>query len=188
MKYCYGMLLLLLLAVAGCKEKKEDKHSHEQLIFQMETVDEKTGLQRMQVSRIKQEIVCQKKKYQLAIDRVPCDSLPQVKMEGSLYADNVITLSIRRENGGKVVSRRFTKRDFKAQLPEEFYNHAILEGMVFDEESTEDAKVITLASSVCVPMSDIYVPFSIRITDKGGVTILRNESMEEVPLPDDMKD
>ena len=188
MKYCYGLLLALLLVVAGCKEKKENQKSHEQLIFQMEAVDEKTGLQRMQVSKIKQQIVCQNKKYQLSIDRVPCDSLPQVKGEGGMFADNVITLHIQREKGGKVVYKRFTKRDFKAFLPEAFYKNSILEGVVFDEESTEQAKEIILAASVCVPMSDIYVPFSIKVSSKGGLTIQRNESMEEVPLPEETKE
>ena len=58
------MALLLTAFLAGCGEQKNDNKEEEKRIFQIESVDEKSGLQRMQVSRVNQEISCKGKKYQ----------------------------------------------------------------------------------------------------------------------------
>ena len=53
--------------MAACGGKKETSVDAEQLMFQIDSVDHVTGLQRMQVSRIDQHIVSGGKKYNLFI-------------------------------------------------------------------------------------------------------------------------
>ena len=52
------MALLLTAVLSSCGEQKNDNKEEEKRIFQIESVDEKSGLQRMQVSRVNQEISC----------------------------------------------------------------------------------------------------------------------------------
>ena len=69
---------------AGCNDHlwryRKASVDAEQLMFQIDSVDHVTGLQRMQVSRIDQYIVSGGKKYNLFIER-PSDSLPSVKSD-----------------------------------------------------------------------------------------------------------
>ena len=67
MKRSCLMALLLTAVLSSCGEQKNDNKEEEKRIFQIESVDEKSGLQRMQVSRVNQEISCKGKKYQLDV-------------------------------------------------------------------------------------------------------------------------
>ena len=78
MKQIYFLFVVLLVVMAACGGKKETSVDAEQLMFQIDSVDHVTGLQRMQVSRIDQHIVSGGKKYNLFIERAPSDSLPSV--------------------------------------------------------------------------------------------------------------
>ena len=80
MKQIYFLFVVLLVVMAACGGKKETSVDAEQLMFQIDSVDHVTGLQRMQVSRIDQYIVSGGKKYNLFIERAPSDSLPSVKV------------------------------------------------------------------------------------------------------------
>lgn len=51
------LFVVLLVVMAACGGKKETSVDAEQLMFQIDSVDHVTGLQRMQVSRIDQHIV-----------------------------------------------------------------------------------------------------------------------------------
>ena len=64
MKQIYILSLLLMGILTGCGSDKKDTKAETQRMFQLESVGENTGLQRMQVSRIKQEITCKGKKFQ----------------------------------------------------------------------------------------------------------------------------
>ena len=61
MKQTYIVAVLALAFLAGCKSEKKDAQEQAKQIFQIESVDEKTGVQRMQVSRIQQDITCKGK-------------------------------------------------------------------------------------------------------------------------------
>ena len=186
MKQIYFLVVVVLMIMTGCGGKKEASGSTEQLMFQIDSVDRVTGLQRMQVSRIEQRIACGGRKYNLFIERAPSDSLPQVKSDLGLFADNRIIVSISRENGGRVFSRTFTKHIFSDFLSADHLRHFILEGVVFDEEKTHAGKNIILAASVCYPQTDLYIPFSITITPEGKMSIAKNEDMDGLPpLQDD---
>lgn len=187
MKQLYFLFIIVELCTAvSCGNKKDVSSSAEQHIFQIDSVDQVTGVQRMQVSRVNQEIVSQGKKYHLSIDRSPSDSLSCVKSDLGIFADNHIILKITRENGSVLFSRTFTKQSFSSFLSDNYLSHFILEGMVFDDEKTSDSKNIVLAASVSVPMSDLYIPFSITITPDGKMTIIKDEDMGELsPLETD---
>ena len=58
MKSIYVLIAFALIALTGCKNEKKDAQEVQKRIFQVEHVDENTGLQQMQVSRIQQEITC----------------------------------------------------------------------------------------------------------------------------------
>ena len=99
MKQIYFLFVVLLVVMTACGGKKEASVDAEQLMFQIDSVDHVTGLQRMQVSRIDQHIVSGGKKYNLFIERAPSDSLPSVKSDLGIFADNRIIVRISRENG-----------------------------------------------------------------------------------------
>lgn len=186
MKQLYFLFIVVLVVMSSCGGKKETAGNTEHLMFQIDSVDHVTGLQRMQVSRINQNIVCSGKKYNLFIERAPSDSLPSVKSDLGLFADNRIVVKITRENGSKVFARTFTKQNFSEYMNADNLRHFILEGIVFDEEKTNAGRNIMLAASVSYPQTDLYIPFSITITPEGKMNIAKNEDMEELtPLPDD---
>lgn len=186
MKQLYFLFIVVLIGMSSCGGKKETSVSAERLMFQIDSVDQATGVQRMQVSRVNQDIVSNGKKYKLFIERAPSDSLPRVKSDLGIFADNRIIVKITRENGGKVFAKTFTKQNFSDFLSKENLRHFVLEGVVFDEEKTKESKNIMLAGSVSYPQTDLYIPFSIAITPEGRMSISKNEDMEELtPLPDD---
>lgn len=181
MKQIYILCTLAWALLGSCGGKKESSVTTEQLMFQIDSVDQATGLQRMQVSHFDQSIVSDGKKYRLQIERVPADSLPAVKNELGTFADNRISVKITRENGGNVFAKTFTKQAFAAHISAEHLRQFILEGIVFDEEKTQAGKQIVLAASISYPQSDLYIPFSITVTPDGKMSIVQNEDMEELP-------
>lgn len=186
MKQLYFLFVFMLCVATGCGSKNKTSESPEKHIFQIDSIDKVTGIQRMQVSRVNQDIMCKGKKYHLYIDRSPSDSLPRVKSDLGTFADNRIVLKITRGNGITLFSKTFTKRSFSSYIPDRYLSHSILEGMVFDDEKTSDSKDIVLAASVSIPMTDLYIPFSIYITQDGKMSIDKDEDMGDLPpLEDD---
>lgn len=181
MKQLYFLFATVMCMATGCGNKEKASDSPEQHIFQIDSVDRVTGLQRMQISRVNQDIVSQGKKYHLYIDRSPSDSLPRVKSDLGTFADNRIVLKITRENGSTLFAKTFTKQSFSSFLPEKSLPHFLLEGMVFDDEKSSGSRNIIMAASVSVPMSDLYIPFSITITPDGKMSIAKDENMEILP-------
>lgn len=181
MKQLYFFFAIMLCITIGCESKKGASDDSEQRIFQIDSVDRVSGVQRMQVSRINQEIVCNGKKYRLFIDRSPSDSLKKVKSDAGIFVDNRIILKITRENGAVLVSKTFTKQNFASLIPDRYLVHSILEGMVFDDEKTSDSKNIVLAASVSIPMTDLYIPFSMTIASDGKMTMQVDEDMGDLP-------
>jgi len=183
MKSIYVLIAFALIALTGCKNEKKDAQEVQKRIFQVEHVDENTGLQQMQVSRIQQEITCKGKKYQLSVVREPSNELPHVKSDMGLFVDNKISVKILRENGTKLLEKVFTKNDFAAYLTTEYLSHSVLEGVVFDDEKTGEKNVLTLVASVSYPMTDLYTPFTIVVSDAGKITISNYEDkIEFTPL------
>lgn len=186
MKQIYFIAALGIFFITACKSEKKDTQEEQKRIFQIESVDENTGLQRMQVSRINQEITCKGKKYQLFIEREPDENLPHVKSDMGLFVDNHITVKILRENGTKLFEKQFVKKDFSTHLPEQYLSHSVLEGLVFDDVKTAEENKLILAASISYPMTDLYIPFSIIISEDGKMSLEKDEDMGEfTPLEED---
>jgi hypothetical protein len=79
------------------------------------------------------------------------------------------------------VNRTLHKSDFAALTGEAYARHFILEGMVYDEERSNTEKMPVFAASICVPMSDLYIPFVVRVTAGGDVQVVRDEDMDVLP-------
>ena len=180
MKQVYWMAVLLACMLAGCGGKQKSTVEEERQIFQIDSVDTRTGVQRMQVSRINQEFTCRGKKFKLVIERTPADDLPVVKSDMGTFADNRISVKILRDNNTSLYTGSFTKNDFSAHLPANFLAHSVLEGLVFDDEKTAANKEITLAASVSYPMTDLYVPFTLVISQDGKLSLAKDEDMGEL--------
>lgn len=186
MKRIYFMAVLCAACLVGCGEQKKDAKEEEKRIFQIESVDENTGLQRMQVSRVSQEITCKGKKFQLFVERTPSDDLPHVKSDMGLFADNRISVKITRSDGSALFSKVFSKSDFADYLPASYLKRSVLEGMVFDDVKTSESNEITLAASVSYPMTDLYVPFKVVISQSGKMSVMKDEDMGEfTPVEED---
>ena len=186
----YLLLIIFACLLWNCTGKKPSSNvSDEQTVFQIDKVDEQTGLQRMQSSQFSDVIEAGGKKYQLYIERSATDSLPHVKSEMGLFADNRVVLSIKRNDQSNLYNKIFTKRDFASLLTESYLEKSVLEGLVFDHEKTESANGnIVLAASVSFPMTDLYVPFTIIITPSGKMSIERDEEAVDVPLSEQPED
>ena len=183
MKQIGVIVALAFVFLTGCKSEKKDAQEQAKQIFQIESVDQKTGVQRMQVSRIHQDITCKGKTFKLSVERTPNEELPQVKSDMGVFVDNQIKVRITRENGTSLLERTFTKKDFAAHLSEKYLKASVLEGLVFDDVRTTEKKEITLAASVSYPMTDLYVPFTLVVTQDGKLSISKDESMGEMVSP-----
>ncbi|MCE2615532.1 DUF4738 domain-containing protein [Phocaeicola oris] len=178
------ILLLGAFFMTGCKNTKtEDMKAKKQLMYQIDSVDKQTGVQRMKSWLVEQEIVAGTKHYQLYINRIPSDSLPLVKSDMGTFSDNVIIVTITRQDHSRLFSKTFVKRDFSSFLSDNYLNKTILEGVVFDVEKTEKANGnIILAASVSYPGSDLYIPFSVTITPFGKMSIDKDEDAVDIPV------
>ena len=188
MKQICIMIALVMGIMTSCKEDKKKAQEEAKQIFQIESVDENTGLQRMQVSKINQDIVCKGKKFQLFVERTPDDNLPQVKSDMGLFVDNSIKVRITRENGTVLFDKTFTKKDFSTQLPNKYLSRSVLEGLVFDDVRTAENNEITLAASVSYPMTDLYIPFILVVSQDGKLSISKDEDMGEMTFLEEVDD
>ena len=188
MKQIYIMAVLLMGMLTGCGSNKKDSKEETQRMFQLESVDENTGLQRMQVSRVNQEISCRGKKYKLSVERTPDEKLPHVKSNMGLFVDNSIKVRIIRDNGTSLFEKTFTKNDFAGSLSAKYLKHSVLEGLVFDDVRTAENKEITLAASVSYPMTDLYIPFILVVSQDGKLSISKDEDMGEMTFLEEVKE
>ena len=186
MKQLYYLIACISACfLVGCGGNKQSQAEEQRQIFQIDSVDVHTGVQRMQTMHINQEISCKGKKFHLVIDRVPADDLPAVKSEMGTFADNRITVKITRENGASLFTKSFIKKDFASHLTTDYLSHSVLEGLVFDDVKTADSKEITLAASISYPMTDLYIPFTLVISQDGKLSLSKDEDMGEfTPLED----
>ena len=180
MKQICLVAVLLMGILTGCGSDKKNSKEETQRMFQLESVDENSGLQRMQVSRITQDIACKGKKFHLSVDRTPDDNLPHVKSDMGTFVDNSIKVKITRDNGTTLFEKTFTKNDFASSLPTKYLKRSVLEGLVFDDVRTAEKKEITLAASVSYPMSDLYIPFVLVVSQDGRLSISKDEDMGEM--------
>lgn len=171
----YIAALSFSMLLISCGNKPKESHSNEILYsMQEESAD---GLQRMQSSRVEQDVVWNGKNYHIVINRVANDSLPKIKDEaGDVFVDNTITLSIKRNKGERFFDKTFTKKSFASVLDDKFVFHAMLEGMVYDKVTDQG---MIFAASVSYPQSDLFVPVIITIAPNGTMTLRKELFLDE---------
>ena len=65
---------------------------------------------------------------------------------------------------------------------------SVLEGLVFDDVRTSEKKEIILAASVSYPMTDLYIPFILTVSQDGKLSITKDEDMGEMTFLEDNKE
>lgn len=126
--------------------------------------------------------------YHISLHRQPADSLPPVSDSyGQPYIDNIVDLSIRRDSR-PLLSRRFTKADFRHLLSPADATYGILCGMSFDA-ARSTASELVFGAQVSEPGCEGGSLFRIVVATAGGTTgILRDEDLlagESTPEPAD---
>ncbi len=129
------------------------------------------GLQRMHEYNYADTVVVDGREYIYRLHREASDSLPAVvDDDGIRYADNIYTLTIM-AGGQQFFHRSFTKAAFAAHLSNDFRQHGILDGMMFDPSLPG----LAFAVSVSMPQSDMVEPLLLRVDRQGGIAIERDE-------------
>lgn len=167
-------LLAVIIAVAlvACGEKKKS----EDVIAKRVVPTVSSTPQRMQAYTDERDVNWIGKKYHVAIHRQSADSLPMVKDEtGQKFVDNLITLSVSRQDGSVFYSRSFRKTDFQQYLDADYSKTGILEGFVFDKA---DGDWLVFAASVSHPQTDEYIPLVVRLSRMGQLTMERDSQMD----------
>lgn len=172
----YIVVLFSFACFVSCGKKPKEESS-DKIFYAMEEKSS-DGLRRMQAAQAEEDVVWKGKNYHIVIVRTPDDSLPKVKdEEGSLFVDNAIAVSVKRDKEeGFFFRKTFTKQSLASVLEEEFVSHAILEGMAFDKV-TEQGMVF--AASVSYPQTDLFVPVVITVAPNGTMTLRKEVSWEE---------
>jgi hypothetical protein len=182
MKHIYGLAVVMAMMTTACGGKHQATAEEEQQrILQIDSVDAASGLQRMKVSQFDEQVKIAARDLHITLTRQPDENAPTVKSEVGTYVDNQVTLRITRADGSQWVNRTLHKSDFAALTGEAYARHFILEGMVYDEERSNTEKMPVFAASICVPMSDLYIPFVVRVTAGGDVQVVRDEDMDVLP-------
>lgn len=162
----------LVLAMSGCGSKKKS----DQIITQRVVKKAPQQPVKMQEYNDERDVPWIGKRYHVAVNRMPSDSLPMVKDEtGQKFVDNIFTLTVSREDGSVFFSRQFTKAFFTNYITDVYRKAGILEGIVFDKA---DGDWLKFAASVGLPQTDEYIPLVIRLSRMGELTVSQDTQMD----------
>jgi hypothetical protein len=169
-----SLMVLAVLAVASCKEKKRDYIivSHKPIVVKS---NKPKSMGDMTQSR---EINWLGQTYKLTMSLRSDVSLPLASDGEQKYYDNRITLRILRSDGSVFFDRTFTKADFKSYVNSQCYNDGALLGIVFDKVEGNN---ICFAASVGSPdkSSDEFVPLVLKVSNTGGVSVSQSAMTDE---------
>lgn len=175
MKLILPLILVAGLVVLGaCKEKKQSTD----IITTKYVPKQPQDPIAMPADTQTKNIEWQGKPYTITIDRVPVDSLPQVKDENNQpYVDNRVKLTIMRADGSAFFQRTFTKASFNTYIDDSFRKNGILAGFRYDEvenSGIEFSVVVALPDAI----DDVFVPLELVVDRQGGVSITRDDDMD----------
>jgi hypothetical protein len=175
MKHILPLILVAGLVVLGaCKEKKQSTD----IITTKYVPKQPQDPIAMPADTQTKNIEWQGKPYTITIDRVPVDSLPQVKDENNQpYVDNRVKLTIMRADGSAFFQRTFTKASFNTYIDDSFRKNGILAGFRYDEvenSGIEFSVVVALPDAI----DDVFVPLELVVDRQGGVSITRDDDMD----------
>ena len=168
--------VLLGIAVVACKEKKPSTD----IITTLPKPEANAPKPVQEIGDYNQEMTAEwgGSNYTIGMQRVADKSLPVVDDgQGNRYYDNQIRLRIVRSDGSEFFARTFTKADFSAYVDAAFSKRSALLGIVFDKV---DDGVLCFAASVGSPdkASDEYVPFVMKISRSGSVSISKDTQLD----------
>lgn len=181
MKHILPLILVAGLVVLGaCKEKKQSTD----IITTKYVPKQPQDPIAMPADTQTKNIEWQGKPYTITIDRVPVDSLPQVKDENNQpYVDNRVKLTIMRADGSAFFQRTFTKASFNTYIDDSFRKNGILAGFRYDEvenSGIEFSVVVALPDAI----DDVFVPLELVVDRQGGVSITRDDDMDMLDYDD----
>jgi len=166
--------IILLSGLSACKKKQDttiiiSRDSTE--VKPMETIALKP------YSQTYPPVEWLDRKFTVSVDFKADKSLPKVMDGEQEYYDNRIHVTIKREDGSKFFDRDFTKADFARYLDGDFKKNGALLGVAFDKV---DGNTLLFAASVGSPdeLSDEYVPFCLKVTKAGGVSISKDTQLD----------
>lgn len=164
---------LAAVTFVGCSEKKKT----DDIITRKVTKPAVKSPVRMQEYSQTKHVEWRGASLTCEIKRSPSDSLPMVKDEtGQKYVDNIVTLSITRNDGSPFVKRTFTKKAFDDCLDNDYRKTGVLEGFVFDRV---DGQCLRFAASVCHPQNeDEFIPIVVKVSPDGSLSIARDTQMD----------
>lgn len=116
--------------------------------------------------------------YTVEVKRISDTSLPVVEQEDhTKYYDNKISVRVIRKDGSIFFHREFTKNDFAPYIDQHMLKHGALLGVVFEKAEGDN---LLFGGSVGSPdiMSDEYVPFTVKVSRMGNVSITQDTTLE----------
>ena len=115
------------------------------------------------------------KPYSVFVSRKADESLPLADDgAGNKYYDNKINVKIVRSDGTTFFERTFLKSDFSQYLDEDSRRNAAILGVVFDRAEGDNVFFAASIGSPDIVGSDEYLPFVVKITKGGGMTISKD--------------
>lgn len=173
---------LFALAMTSCKEKQQQDIIITKKV-QVEKVPE--GTQEMSSFDWSNKVEWGSEAYTVSIKRYADKELPEVKDEtGRKYYDNKIDLTIQRPDGSTLLSKTFTKDNFREHLNNSYGKNGALLGLAFDRA---EGSSLIFGASVGSPdaMSDEYVPLSVVVSKSGSVKIKADTQLDTSNSSDD---
>lgn len=122
--------------------------------------------------------------YAVSVVRTPADSSSMVSDENNQkYFDNVVKVSVNRQDGSSLFNRTFTKGSFLSYIDDSFKKNGILASIRYDE--VDDGKlefsvVIALPDAV----DDVFIPLEMTVDKQGVINIRQDNDMEMLDYVD----
>lgn len=171
-KYC--LLALAVVGVAACKDKKQD----DIIIVRKPTVAEKQKTRKTGDMSVDKTVSWAGAQYAISLRLRADASLPTASDGVTDFYDNSVTLSISRHDGTPLLTRKFTKADFRQYVDNAYYKDGALLGFVFDKVEGGNLK---FAVTVGNPdrASDEFAPLALYVSPSGAVSIKKVEDLDE---------
>ena len=167
------MMVAAMMMAGACKEKKQP----EDIITTSFVPQQLQAPIAMTVDSQTVEVKWMDKPYLVKIVRQPIDSLMVRDDSGQEYVDNLVRLSIIRQDGSAFLSKTFTKAAFSSYVQDPFRRMGVLGGIQFDEVSGQNLK-FSVVIGMPDAIDDVFIPLEMTIDGQGGLGIRQTDDMD----------
>lgn len=169
----------IVLPLACCVMMVACGSKNKQAEVQVPAADSIPQVMKLQPFETAEDITVKGVAYSYRIQRSASDSIPQVKsQQGTDYADNIITLTIKRKDGAVVLNRTFTKNSFASIIADaDFLKTTLLLGIAYDGVG-DDGNMHFVASVGDPDLDDLYFPLELIVSTGGVVKIQKSVEMD----------